>query len=1152
MVKAGTLPWKHLQVGALALVAVAGVVTALLWAGGSPASAQGGSETKVPAKPGELSVDTELGSVDVSVDWDDVEGATSYAVRWREGVRGTQLGYPLSVTSSDATVTVEGYGEWVVKVFACNEIGCGRGRSARFQVDPPGKPTGLQVSTEAGSLEVSVDWDDTANATSYLVRWRKGVRDTPLNDGVSATTSAANITVSDYGEWVVKVSACTEHGCGLGVSKPVLIRRAKPERPPNLRVSTTTGELNLAAAWDAVDGATFYQIRWRRPTGNYKGVNRITTTDANAVITMSDYGRWEVRVEGCNNGGCGPGATETVLVEPPPEPNRVPVVDQDADQYASFVGVHSAPRGILVSKIFDGIFTDPDGDELSYAVSLPDDRRPLVNQIRVVEDLQRVFIRFDADKDWKAINSALPDPLITTLTLTATDPEGLSASLNGDFETYWDVPKPPTGLRVEAEPGELNLSATWNRPPGAAATYKLSWRVSGGDFEPGNEISVAHSAARFAVAGYGEWEVSVKACNDVGCGTPITQLIMLVPINRAPIIEGRAAHTYAAHRKNAVATYKATDPDGEDVAWSLPAGADASKFSIDGNGALRFRGSPDFTQPGDADGNNRYQVTVRASNGAEHADLAVTVTVTVANRPPVFTYGPAVVAVAENWYHPISYTATDPEGDDITWSVAGADGNQLHFTSDYSFGSEELASLEFREVPEFERADDDRYWDHDRDNVYEIIVRIADQHTATEKAVTVTVTNVDEPPVLTGPPDVLRREGADLWVANYSAKDPEGDTIAWSLEGADAEDFTIEDGELNFKQGPNFSAPHDDDGDNVYQLTVKASDGTGAKALSTGQAVRVTVAEAKDGLWITNRWSHHAFQENGTGVVATYSATDIQGRPVAWSLEGDDASHFTIGATSGELKFASPPDYDSPSDADRDNTYELTVKVSAGSDSASREVTVKATDIDEPPALYGPAEVSRPGGVSRDAAIYSAFDPEGYVMHWSISGIDANDFVIRRQELGPNDVMLRFKQAPDYANPTDEDGDNIYLVTVEARNHESYASVITPMNVRVTVTDPDATPALELPPRPTGLWAAAEPGALAIPVSWNVVPGATFYSLRWRKHDGSFEPNNRLDTAATAVGIRVSDHGQWVVQLEGCNYAGCGPGISETIETGLP
>ena len=60
-------------------------------------------------------------------------------------------------------------------------------------------PTELQVSTERGSLDVALDWDDVPGAASYLVRWRVSGPGNRLNDGISVQSSGAVITVSRFG-----------------------------------------------------------------------------------------------------------------------------------------------------------------------------------------------------------------------------------------------------------------------------------------------------------------------------------------------------------------------------------------------------------------------------------------------------------------------------------------------------------------------------------------------------------------------------------------------------------------------------------------------------------------------------------------------------------------------------------------------------------------------------------------------------------------------------------------------------------------------------------------------------------------------------------------------------------------------------------------
>ena len=135
-------------------------------------------------------------------------------------------------------------------------------------------------------------------------------------------------------------------------------------------------------------------------------------------------------------------------------PNRAPAVNTDAENYDRFTGDNNAPRGVLVSKPFYQVFTDPDGDELTYSVAITAGDSSLVEELVVTLDkdfqpdtrgwppigtYDRVFFQAEGESDWKAITPPLPHRPVVTVTLTATDPDGLSASVNGDFVLHWET-----------------------------------------------------------------------------------------------------------------------------------------------------------------------------------------------------------------------------------------------------------------------------------------------------------------------------------------------------------------------------------------------------------------------------------------------------------------------------------------------------------------------------------------------------------------------------------------------------------------------------------------------------------------------------------------------------------------------------------------
>ena len=106
-----------------------------------------------------------------------------------------------------------------------------------------------------------------------------------------------------------------------------------------------------------------------------------------------------------------------------------------------------------------------------------------------------------------------------------------------------------------------------------------------------------------------------------------------------------------------------------------------------------------------------------------------------------------------------------------------------------------------------------------------------------------TVTNVDEPPVVSGLDSKSFAENGTGVVASYSAIDPEGQTtLIWSLLGPDRDRFAIDGGRLSFGAPPDYEAAADSGSDNVYNVTVRASDGG-----ETGEhAVAVTVTNVEE------------------------------------------------------------------------------------------------------------------------------------------------------------------------------------------------------------------------------------------------------------------------------------------------------------------
>ena len=93
---------------------------------------------------------------------------------------------------------------------------------------------------------------------------------------------------------------------------------------------------------------------------------------------------------------------------------------------------------------------------------------------------------------------------------------------------------------------------------------------------------------------------------------------------------------------------------------------------------------------------------------------------------------------------------------------------------------------------------------------------------------------------------------------------------------------------------------------------------------------------------ITNSTTSYSVVENQTSAF-TITATDADGDALTFTIGGSDASLFTV-STSGVVTFNTAPDYESPSDADGNNVYDLMASVSDGSLNDSKDFTVTVTN----------------------------------------------------------------------------------------------------------------------------------------------------------------------------------------------------------------
>ena len=556
----------------------------------------------------------------------------------------------------------------------------------------------------------------------------------------------------------------------------------------------------------------------------------------------------------------------------------------------------------------------------------------------------------------------------------------------------------------------FSIVGTIDNPTPAAADDDGTLTFSGGaDFE-----------------GQREYRVIITATDPSGDSGSVEVIIDITNINERPgFTMGEDSVVYMENGTAAVDTYRAADPEGSGITYSLVTEAIAEVQDTDGSGAiaaveeaafadetrfeigsisgiLSFKESPNFEEARDAGADNMYQVTVQATvsdneNPRHFATQEVTVIVTDVNEAPVFFEITDALEITEN--------PDDPNKEPPT--AAG-----------YLYLLNRGVGKPSADLPADPNLD-----------VGIPIVAVDDDNNGP-----------DIDPSLTG----------------ISTDRQLTDGLTYELSGADAEPFfhiVPATGQILTLEKVDYETKDE------YNVTVKATDleGLYGSIDLTISVIDVDEVPVPKVLRIAGE-SSHTYEENGTDALDEYTVAAGGGATAgSWTLEGPDAGVFDI--TGGSLTFKAAPDYENPRGAamsdTNTNTYEVTLKVTDSSESdvfGTFAVTITVTNVDELGTLTSPAIPAEYMENGTDAL--GTFTTDGPVTPtWTLEGYDAGAFDI-------TGGALTFAAAPDYENPADANTDNTYMVTVKAdaggeTDMATVTVMVTDANELGTLTSPD-------------------------------------------------------------------------------------------------
>ena len=422
-------------------------------------------------------------------------------------------------------------------------------------------------------------------------------------------------------------------------------------------------------------------------------------------------------------------------------------------------------------------------------------------------------------------------------------------------------------------------------------------------------------------------------------------------------------------------------------------------------------------------GENTITILVTAEDTTTTETYTIIVT-RAANTAPSITGGQLVGRDENGATTVATYTATDAEGDTITWSVTGADAGFFTIAADP--GNANLGVLTFNTVPDFETQ-----------STYSVTIVADDDGEPSmfsERAVTVTLENVDETGTI-GTIDGVAQVGMTL-TAPVAADitDPDGAVVvtghSWNGAGTttNAATYAVVAGDL----------------DNTITVTVTYTDGQGTGKMLTSDATEAVVAadvilsaDADLSALTISAGTLPAF-----AAATTSYAVDVDNDVASVTLTpttSDTTASVTVAGTAVTSATASS------AIALNVGTNEIAIVVTA-QDGTEKTYTVTIDrGANTAPRITTAAtqSVAENTPTTTPVVTFAADDDESNTITWALTGADAGDFTIS------TGGVLTFNTAPNYETKRS------YAVTVTATDNGTPNMPSAPRAVTIAVTNVD-------------------------------------------------------------------------------------------------
>ena len=488
----------------------------------------------------------------------------------------------------------------------------------------------------------------------------------------------------------------------------------------------------------------------------------------------------------------------------------------------------------------------------------------------------------------------------------------------------------------------------------------------------------------------------------------------------------------------------ASDADASDTLTYLIEGPDAALFDINPtSGQLSFKvgSEPDFESPSDANNNGLYEIIVKVEDDASPKGFdALTLYVEARDQneaPNGIT--PTTVTIAENTTFVSDLNASDIDYEDnnsnLVWTLdtaLGADTSKFSITPD--------GLLSFNNAPNFEFPDD-----ADSNNNYIVGVKVTDTRGSfSSTTLNILVENANDAPTVTlANLEIPVAEGIqDITTFIASDEDDPANAVEWRISDGNLSLFSLNSasGVLRFVSTSvmpdlDFNATGQGEAsvDNktfILSITARDSNNTEETKIVTVKVEQANDIPFTDPAAFTNGVIVQTINEDGNLTLALSSIiTDPEGEPMGFAITDapGNASQITLGAASGTLFYKPNPDWSGSDDLN------VTVMDSAGN-IVVLPIAIDVTPVNDTPTIpnYISAKQVDEG---HQTEIYdfnaTDIDSDDNALTFGVVGTDSSRFNVNQTS-----GSLTFASTPDYENPGDASGDNIYDLNITVTDLE--------------------------------------------------------------------------------------------------------------------